>query len=61
MIVAGCPIATARAGGEGPNAPRRDGLLHHSAPLAQTRLAFAARENRLPLCANPALRVRIIL
>jgi hypothetical protein len=27
----------------------------------QTRSAFVARENRIPLCANAALRVRILL
>jgi len=28
---------------------------------AQTHSAFVARENRYPLCANAALRVRIML
>jgi hypothetical protein len=28
---------------------------------AQTHFAFVARENRFPLCANAALRVRIML
>jgi hypothetical protein len=28
---------------------------------AQTPLAFVAMENRFPLCANAALRVRIML